>query len=131
MNLIPIQTDSKTPAQTTAEGMMESVNAELTRRIETHRRQYLAFWESASTPDDILAAMGSAAGIVLAAAGENVDHIGRLAAIVGKTVNDFLPVEFWRPRRAFVPAQDGTVTLAQPSAGFDAWGKPIIEPQQG
>ena len=127
MNLIPTQTITRTPAQTIAEAMIDIFNAELTRRIETHSRKYLAFWESAATPDDILAAMGPAAGIVLAAASENVDHIGRLAAIVGKTVDDFLSPEFWVPRRAFIEHEDGTVTLEPPAEGFDAWGKPISQ----
>jgi hypothetical protein len=78
-----------------------------------------------------IVSMGSNAALTLAAAGENVEHIGRLAAIIGKEVTDFLPAEYWQARRSFQPQQDGTVTLAAPADGFDAWGRemPPVEPE--
>lgn len=126
MNLIPITEPPQTPAaQAAATSLLAHVNAELARRVEYHAERYADFWESHIKPDDILAAMGKQAVTMLAAAAENVEHIGRLAAIVGKQVTDFLPAEQWQPRRAFQPNPDGTVTLALPADGFDDWGHPI------
>ena len=91
---------------------------------------FSAFWDSSDTPDDILAELNSlgGAGLLLASASENIEHIARLAGIVGKQITDFLPEDQWVPRRAFIPTESG-VTLAPPADGYDAWGKliPIIE----
>ena len=130
MQLIDIQpSPSIPPAQVIAQHMLHRVNASLAERVHEHKAGFRAFWDSPEAPDDILAAMGDKAAIMLATAGENVDHIGRLAAIVGKTVEDFLPAEHWQPRREFVVAQDGTVTLAPPADGYDAWGREIPQPE--
>lgn len=133
MNLIPITEPPQTPAaQAAATSLLAHVNAELARRVDYHAARYADFWESPIRPDDILAAMGPLAQVMLAAAAENVEHIGRLAAIVGKQVTDFLPAEQWQPRRAFQPQTDGTVTLAPPADGYDDWGRliPVPEPEQ-
>lgn len=129
MNLIPITEPPQTPAaQASATSLLAHVNAELARRVEYHAARYADFWESPIKPDDILAAMGKQAVTMLAAAAENVEHIGRLAAIVGKDVNDFLPAEQWQPRRAFQSQPDGTVTLAPPAEGHDDRGRSIPVP---
>jgi hypothetical protein len=65
---------------------------------------------------------------MLGSASESVEHIARLAAMVKKQLTDFLPADQWMPRREFVPASDGTVTLAPPAAGFDAWGRELPPP---
>ncbi len=114
-------------AERIARHMLHRVNASLAERVHEHQAGFRAFWDSSVTPDDILAAMGGNAALMLATAGENVGHIGRLADIVGKTVEDFLPAEHWMPRRQFILANDGTATLAPPADGFDAWGREIPE----
>jgi hypothetical protein len=107
------------------------INSSLARRVEEHKMKYKAFWQNYShTPDSILAAMGTNASIWLAAAAESMDHIGRLAAIVGKTINDFIPPEMYVPPRAFIINPDFTVSLAPPAAGFDAWGRVLFTYQE-
>jgi hypothetical protein len=117
------------PAKQIAERMVHSFNAQLAERIHSHREGFRAFWDSPVPPDDILVEWGQRAGYMLAAAGENAEHIARLAAIIGGTIDDFILPEFYAPRRAFIPAQDGTVTLAAPAEGYDAWGRLIPEPE--
>ena len=130
MNLISLPTPEPKPAaQIVAEEMLFKLNEQLAERVHAHRVGYAKFWDSPATPDDIIAAMGPYAGILLAAAAENIEHIGRLAAIVGKTVLDFLPAENWVPRREIIIAADGTGSLAPPAEGFDAWGRAIPEPE--
>jgi len=109
--------------------MLRNLNEELSRRIAVHREGFRLFWASPCSPDSVLVSLGGNAQTVLACAGENVDHIQRLATIVGKQLGDFLPAEFWQPKRAFIAGPDGTMTLADPAEGCDAWGKPIPEVQ--
>jgi hypothetical protein len=129
MKLIDLEQTTKTHAEIIAENILIGLNEELQKRIATHRRNFLSFWASAATPDDILLAMEMNAVIFLQAASENVQHIGRLAAIVGKEITDFLPIEYWQPKRAFVVSELGVVTLEAPAEGFDAWGNmiPVVE----
>jgi hypothetical protein len=128
MQLIPATaTTPPPPAVQIAEGMVHDFNAQLAERVHKHREGYRKFWDSPVTPDDILAAWGARATTMLQAASENLNHIGRLAAIIDKTVDDFLSPEHYQPRRAFIPALDGTVTLAPPADSYDAWGRLIPE----
>lgn len=129
MKLVDIDETTKTQAEQVAEQLLTGLNAELQKRIATHRRSYLLFWGSAATPDDILIALGKYAPVFLQAASENVQHIGRLAAIVGKTVTDFLPDNYWQPRRAFIVSPEGVVTLKPPAVGYDDWGNLIPVPE--
>jgi hypothetical protein len=117
-------------ASVVAASMMQSANQQLNLRVGVQRNLYDAFWnDSTVTPDAILAELGSGAQQFVAVASENVEHITTLASFFGKTLADFVPTESWEPRRAFVPGDNGTVTLAAPAEGFDAWGKPIPEPE--
>jgi hypothetical protein len=129
MNLINIPTPpQKSSAKNMAENLLIGLNQNLAARVQAHKEMYSAFWDSQDTPDDILAELNAigGAGILLASASENVDHIARLAGLVGKSVTDFLSEEDFVPRRAFIPTKEG-VTLAPPAEGFDLWGKEILE----
>lgn len=129
-DIIPIPSVPTTPAlQLFAIGELEQVNSSLARRIDEHRTRYAAFWKTYQwTPDEILQQFGTSAVIWLQAAAESVNHINRLAQIVGKTVGDLLPAADYIPPRAFIPNPDGTVTLAPPAEGYDAWGRVILPP---
>lgn len=112
MDLIEITRTEPTPAEIRAENLLLSVNAELASRVEAHKRAFSDFWDAEdTTPDEILAAMGPHAQLWLAAATESASHIARLAAIVGKTLDDFLLAEFYAPRRVFVMGSNGTISL--------------------
>lgn len=128
-DLITIEQDPPQPiADRIAKSELAHINSELSRRVQFHETHFDTFWGSECTPDQILASMGTKAAFWLDCAGENVAHVARLAARAGKELTDFLPLGKWQPRRAFVVAEDGTVTLAPPADGFDAWGNPIPEP---
>ena len=126
MDFIPIPPPPVIPEiQIIAQSELAHVNAALARRIDEHKARFCAFWRNWNhTPDSILENMGGAAVIWLSSASESVNHIGRLAAIVGKTVSDYLPDEYVTPPRAFIvgPAPDYVVTLEAPAEGYDAWG---------
>ena len=95
-----------------AKSEIDRLNAMLGSRVADHRERYLAFWENPSaTPDEILAAFGSDALKYLNAASESVGHLARLAALAGLTLGEILPPEYYIPRRAFVFAPDGSITL--------------------
>lgn len=131
MDFIPTIPPSLPPAAIRlAESELAHINASLARRVEEHKARFAAFWDAEATPDELLEAMGSRASLYLAAAGESVEHIGRLAAIAGKSTSDYMPAEDCVPRRAFVLHEDGTVTLEPPADGHDAHGRPlpVVEP---
>jgi hypothetical protein len=101
--------------------MLHTLNATLAQRVHDHKDFYRKFWYSTVSPDDLLVAMGEYALVLLGAAQENLEHISRLAGIVGKTLHDFILPEDYEPKRAFV-VTDGVVTLAPPAEGYDVWG---------
>jgi hypothetical protein len=113
MQLVTVTTTQPTAAEVIANCLIERLNYELVSRARAHVQSYDEFWSHPSaTPDEILAAVGSNAATWLACASESVEHIGRLAAIVGKSVTDFIPADKFMPKRAFVIGEGGTVTLA-------------------
>ena len=126
-----------------AENLFAHLSPEVERRKAIHRPLYQGFWNSPETPDAILAEMSShvvtlhngstttRAKLMLQMAGENVESMARIAAFIGCGLSDLLPDAEWMPRRAFVVHADGTVTLAPPAEGYDAWGNliPILEPE--
>jgi len=130
MSLIQVTESTPPPeAQRIAEMLLHKINASLAERVHEHCANYAAFWDSAETPDSIIAAMGNNAALFLMSAKENIEHIGRLAALVEKQVTDFIAPENFMPRRELIIAPDGSATIAAPAAGFDAWGRPIPEPE--
>jgi hypothetical protein len=132
MNLFELPQPPEAPRpERVAERLLARLNAEIGRRSEQHASDFHAFWDDPiCTPDEILAAMGDAAPIMLATASENLEGFTRLAALVGKTLNDVIAPADYMPRRQFiVDEQTGAVTLAPPADGFDAWGRPIVIPE--
>ena len=118
------------PAQKAADRMIHNFNAEFSHRVQMHRQQFRVIWRNPNiTPDEIMAGLGTQAATILAAASESIQHLGRLATIIGKDVTDFIPPEDFTPPRELIPNADGTVTIAPPADGFDAWGNPIPEPE--
>jgi hypothetical protein len=139
MNIIPIpQPPPPTPAKSAALSILAHVNAAagqaVGRQIELYGKFWNQhpFWGSANmlTPDEILAAMGPLAVHMLSAAEESKRHLTSLATIAGLELADIISLDFILPRREFIISADGTVTLAPPAPGHDAWGRPIpAEPQ--
>jgi hypothetical protein len=106
--------------------------------VNDHKVFFRALWkQQPTTPDAILEAMGPHAPVLLAAAIENLEHIGRLATAVGKTLHDFISPGDYQPPRLFSADEDGNlvitevggITLEPPAEGFDAWGDAIPEPE--
>jgi len=113
MSLIPITTTPPQPeAQRIADLLLHKVNASLAERVHEHCTNYATFWDSGESPDAIIEAMDGNAALFLMSAKENIEHIGRLAALVGKQVTDFIAPEMFIPRREFIIAQDGTASIA-------------------
>jgi hypothetical protein len=130
MQHIPRITPTLSPAAQIAEEMILQFNRQIDERLAVQRNQYRAFWDSPVPPDDILTEWGPRAAMMLAAASENVEHLGKLAAFLGKQLADLIPLSLILPRREFiVDHATGNVTLAPPADGHDAWGRPIPEPQ--
>jgi hypothetical protein len=97
--LLDLTPDAVKPAaKIIADRLLHKLNATLAERVNDHRTFFREFWDSPETPDEILAQMGVYAPVLLAAAGENLEHITRLGAVVGKTLGDFLDAVEYEPR---------------------------------
>lgn len=115
-------------SQVLARHLLFTLNTEIERRVDLHRRQFRLFWDSQTPPDDILADIGTNARVFLQSARINLASIDELAKLVGKTLTDAISPADFLPRREFIEAEDGSATLAPPAEGFDAWGRPIPQP---
>ena len=116
MILIEIEKEQREVSKEIANGLLSAMNAEAERRAGIQRDSYRAFWQSdEATPQEIAAAMGAKAGLFFALASENVTHIARAAAIVGKSLSDFLQPEEYTPPVTVEYHQDGTVTIPEVS----------------
>jgi hypothetical protein len=77
-----------------------------------HQRIFPLVWSSNDyTPVEFFAEAGTQAVKFMQIAGENVEHIAALAAIDGKTLNDFLDPSEYMPPVAYTVHEDGTITL--------------------
>jgi hypothetical protein len=127
ITLVEIPPPAQQPqSQTLARHLLVTLNTELERRVDLHRRQFRLFWDSQTPPDDILADIGANARVFLQSARINLASIDELAKLVGKALTDAISPADFIPRREFIEAEDGSATLAPPAEGFDAWGRPII-----
>jgi hypothetical protein len=127
ITLVEIPPPAQQPqSQTLARHLLVTLNTELERRVDLHRRQFRLFWDSQTVPDDILADIGTNARVFLQSARINLASIDELAKLVGKTLTDAISPADFIPRREFIEAEDGSATLAPPVEGFDAWGRPMI-----
>lgn len=114
MTFIPIEQPQRNIPQEIAATLLAAMNAEAERRAGIQRDSYHAFWHSSeATPQQIADAMGNRAGLFFALASENVQHIARSAAIVGKTLGDFLAPTEYVPPVPITYHDDGTVTIRE------------------
>lgn len=102
------------PAEIIAAQLKADLKAELQRRIKVHRDAYDLLWKRQdATPAEILAALGPSATFLFQLSAENKRHLEALAKLVGKTLTDFLPIEYQTPPVELLFHQDGTVTLKE------------------
>ena len=112
MSLITLPTTEPPAAQRIALGLLTQLNTQLDARVQAHKGMFSDFWQNnAATPEEILAAMGTNAHLLLSSAEENIRHIDAVAQFAGKSVSDFLEPEEINGMRPMVANQDGTVTL--------------------
>lgn len=112
MSLIQLPTTQPPAAQRIALSLLEKINSQLDNRVQAHKGMWSDFWQNNdATPEEILAAMGTNAHLMLGSAIESVRHIDEVAKLAGKTAADFLEPEEINGLRPMVANPDGTVTL--------------------
>jgi len=110
--LTPLSAHTEHPARTSVRRIFSETAEELQRRIAMHQRIFPLVWSSGDyTPEEWFTEAGTQAVKFMQIAGENVDHIASLAAIDGKTLNDFLSPSEYVPPRQYTANPDGTITL--------------------
>lgn len=112
MSLIQLPTTQPPAAQRIALSLLEKINGQLDQRVQAHKGMWSDFWQNNdATPEEILAAMGANAHLMLGSAIESVRHIDEVAKLAGKTAADFLEPEEINGLRPMVANPDGTVIL--------------------
>lgn len=95
-----------------AVNLLRDINNEAIRRAGLHRDSFNAFWHSTeATPQQVCQQMGPKAALFFAIASANVQHIAAVAAIAGKTLDDFLQPSEYVPPQTVTINQDGTATI--------------------
>ena len=112
--LIDTPKPAPTAAELAAQSVVDAVNAEILHRVAIHKICWDTIWKNqrdGATPAAVLAALGTRAGLIFGFASENLDHIDRIARMVGKTRADFISDADCTPPLEFTVQADGTVTL--------------------
>ena len=92
--------------------LLERINTQIESRVQAHKGMWSDFWQNnEAAPEEILAAMGTNAHLMLGSAAESVRHIDAVASLAGKTSADFLEPEEINGLRPMIANADGTVTL--------------------
>ena len=86
--------------------------------LGVHRRCFRRVWESAQTPDEVLAGFGRRGTGFLSMSWQVVQMLLTVKP-------DSLTESQYMPRRVIIYNEDGSVTLEPPPEGYDAWGRPI------
>jgi hypothetical protein len=114
--IFPVIPETKPPvAESIAAGLLREVEAEAARRVGQHVDWWRAFWQSTeATPDEIAASMGVSAGLFFGIAFVNMQHIGAVAQMLGKTPVELgVPVECLSALRPVTVNSDGSVTIGE------------------
>jgi hypothetical protein len=114
--LIDSPKPNTTAAELAAQSVVDAVNAEIVHRVAIHQICWQTIWRNArdgATPAAVLAALGPRAGLIFGFANENIEHIDRIAKMVGKARADFISDADCTPPMAFTIHSDGAVTLTK------------------
>ncbi len=113
-----------TPAQQAAAELLETVDSELSRRATGHEDGWRAFWEPAEsvTTQQIADAIGTDGGLWLQLSRANLEHIATYAAMVGRTLDDYLPIECQSSLHPVTVNSDGSLTIETGDSDGDANG---------
>jgi hypothetical protein len=115
--LIDTPATAKPAAQLAAESIVEAINLEIKHRVDVHKVAWETLWQNTrpgATPEAILAQLGTKAALVFQFSRENLEHITRCAALVGKQPTDFIEQKYLATPRQLTFQSNGTVTLTAP-----------------
>jgi hypothetical protein len=103
-----------TQAQLAADELLRKVSNELVRRASEHIDGFNAFfYHSQADAQSIADAMNGDAVKWLALSRLNLQHIADYAAIVGKSLDDFVPTEYQSSGYSITELPSGYITLTK------------------
>lgn len=86
------------------------------RRIAMHQRTFRRAWLSLEyTPAEFFEAAGNQGVRFMQIGGASKNHLAALAAIEGKTLDDYISSEEYDPPVPYTPNPDGTITINPPN----------------
>ncbi len=108
----PIPTPSQ--AQMAADELLRKVRSEIDRRAGEHIDGWRAFWEHPqASPQDIADAMNGDAVRWLALARLNLQHIADYAQLLGKSLDEFVPVKYQQSPREVITLTNGYIQIGE------------------
>jgi hypothetical protein len=101
-----------TQAQLAAAELLKAVNGEIQRRASEYCDLWRATWQHpAATAAEIAAEMNGDAGLYFRLGEANLLSIAQMATIVGRTLSDFVPVEYQSRPQTVTYLANGYVTI--------------------
>ena len=108
----PAQPPPEPPARTAVRKLFLTPDEELQRRAAIHREGFALVWRSGThSAAEYFEEAGTDGGLFMQIAGTNVAHIATVAAMIGKTLHDYLQPADYVPPQAYTIHEDGTVTI--------------------
>ena len=106
----------ETPAERAVRESFSETAEEKERRIAFHQRTFQRVWgeNNGYTPAQFFAAAGPQGVRFMQIGGASKDHLAALAAIEGKTLDDYLSPEEYDPPLPYTAHPDGTITIDEP-----------------
>ncbi len=111
----------KTRAEKVVDEILAGIEKSARELVKTHREGFRRVWEDQLTPDEVVAQMGNRAGAIMASS-------WALVQLLLTIDPNIMSESQYMPRRGLTFNPDGTVTLAPPPDGYDAWGRQIPPP---
>jgi hypothetical protein len=112
MPLTPPEPLTEPTARAAVRKLFLTPDEELVRRAAVHREGFALVWRSGThSAEEYFEEAGTDGGLFMQIAGTNVQHIATVAAMIGKTLHDYLLPEDYVPPRPYTLNEDGTVTV--------------------
>lgn len=111
----------KSRAEKSVDEILAGIERTTNQLLTAHREGFRRVWnDPVLTPDEVVAQMGPrGTGIMGTAWG--------LVQLLLQIDPNIMSPDQYLPRRGLIFHDDGSVTLAPPPDGYDAWGRPIVK----
>lgn len=112
MPLDPPAEPTEPAARAAVRQLFLTPDEELQRRAAVHKPSFAKVWMSGThTAAEFFAEAGTQGVLFMTVAGLNIQQMAEAAALIGKTLHDYLQPEDYVPPLAYTAHADGTITI--------------------